>query len=336
MVVVLLFLALSVIAGTFVKTFNFEFKGLTGYLMGDGAVDPYSLVTVGTTLPSASGSPHDFGVRWIQAAYFAFGLGMPLAFCAALLALWVTPLTLKFQKGFVVLTEVLNAWNALDVFVVSIIAALLEIQQFAAFLVGDNCDTINEILEEYMDDELDGDDKCFDVVATLKPQSWMLYLAASCLVIVGLPMMGLCHNVVAERMDEYESRKEDADMGSCHERSTSMSASRVPRLFSSAEERAALEAEESGYNALSGGESPAYSEGRDRILTVDLEPTDPALEEDRGALSSSALDLSGRNRASEDLASEDDGEDKTPWTKCVMSTFIHSCHRVGLVSFGDE
>ena len=47
----------------------------------------------------------------------------------------------------------------------------MEIQQFAAFLVGDNCDTINEILEEYMDDELDGDDKCFDVVATLKPVS---------------------------------------------------------------------------------------------------------------------------------------------------------------------
>ena len=37
--------------------------------------------------------------------------------------------------------------------------------------MGDNCDTINEILEEYMDDELDGDDKCFDVVATLKPVS---------------------------------------------------------------------------------------------------------------------------------------------------------------------
>ena len=44
-----------------------------------------------------------------------------------------------------VLTEVCNAWSALDVFCVSIAAALLEIQQFAAFIVGDACDGINEV-----------------------------------------------------------------------------------------------------------------------------------------------------------------------------------------------
>ena len=135
-VVILLATIVVVVAGTFRDTFNFEFKGLTGLLLGSDAIAPYSLVTVGTTLPAASGAPHSFGVRWIQASYFAFGLGMPLAFCAALIVAWVIPLTMKFQKGLIVLTEVLNAWNALDVFVVSIVAALLEIQQFAKFLVS--------------------------------------------------------------------------------------------------------------------------------------------------------------------------------------------------------
>jgi hypothetical protein len=55
----------------------------------------------------------------------------------------------------------------LDVFVVSIVASLLEIQQFAEFIVGDSCDEINKFLKEYMDDQLEGDDKCFDVIATL-------------------------------------------------------------------------------------------------------------------------------------------------------------------------
>ena len=37
--------------------------------------------------------------------------------------------------------------------------------------VGDSCDQINKALKEYLDDELDGDDKCFDVIATLKTVS---------------------------------------------------------------------------------------------------------------------------------------------------------------------
>lgn len=67
-----------------------------------------------------------------------------------------------------VVTEVFNAWNALDVFVVSVIAALLEIQQFAAFIVGDSCDAINDVLVKEYDTELNHDDTCFDVVASLE------------------------------------------------------------------------------------------------------------------------------------------------------------------------
>ena len=126
------------------------------------------MISVGTVLPDASQTPQDFGVRWIQTSYFAFALVMPLLFLLALMILWVTPLTVKFQKTAVVVTEVLNAWNALDVFVVSVIAALLEIQQFAGFIVGDSCDVINDILKEDFDTEMHGDDKCFDVIATLK------------------------------------------------------------------------------------------------------------------------------------------------------------------------
>ena len=156
-----------VLTGAILNTIQFEFRGLTGYFMSD-PTDSYSLISVGSNLPAASGIPHNFGVRFIQLAYFLFGLAMPIAFLVALLFLWCTPLSLTFQKGMIVVAEMLNAWNALDVFVLSVIAAMLEIRQFAKFLVGDDCDTINKILKEYMDEELHGDDKCFDVVATMK------------------------------------------------------------------------------------------------------------------------------------------------------------------------
>ena len=216
--VVILTLALSILAvvvGSFKDSFQFEFRGLTGYLMDpDDRIVPYGLVSIGEVLPSASGSPKDFGIRWIQASYFAFGLGMPLAFLTALLVLWVTPLTLRVQKFCVVITEVLNAWNALDVFVISIVAALLEIQQFASFIVGDSCDLINEILKETMDSELNGDDKCFDVVATLKQSAMYLYLSSFLLVVVGLIVLRTFHRAVSERVDAFQ-RQQLADEFSC-------------------------------------------------------------------------------------------------------------------------
>ena len=206
---------LAMVVGTFMNTFQFEFKGLTGYLMDpDDRVMPYGLVSIGDILPEASGSPKDFGIRWIQASYFAFGLGMPLAFMTALLLLWITPLTLRVQKFCVVMTEVLNAWNALDVFVVSIVAALMEIQQFASFIVGDSCDIINEVLKETMDTELEGDDKCFDVVATLKNTAVYLYLSAFLLVGLGLVVLRMYHSAVSERLTSFQ-HKQLADEFSC-------------------------------------------------------------------------------------------------------------------------
>lgn len=41
-----------------------------------------------------------------------------------------------------------NAWSTLDVYCAAIAASLLEIQQFAAFIVGDSCDGINKLLEK--------------------------------------------------------------------------------------------------------------------------------------------------------------------------------------------
>ena len=63
----------------------------------------------------------------------------------------------------------LNHRSAIDVFCVSIGAAILEIQQFAAFIVGDSCDGINKVLAKYLDQQLEGDDKCFDLTAELVP-----------------------------------------------------------------------------------------------------------------------------------------------------------------------
>lgn len=164
-----------VILGSWLRTFIFHFKGLTGFLLGSDADIDYSLITTGTEMAGATGHPDAFNTRWIQAAYFAFGIAMPLGFLALLLFMWIVPTTLNHCRQLVILAEVANAWNAIDVFVISVAASLLQLHQFALFIIGDSCDEINVILEENFDDQLEGDAVCFDVTSTLKTVRYYVY-----------------------------------------------------------------------------------------------------------------------------------------------------------------
>lgn len=163
----LLLSAIFICMGTWFLTMGFQFKGLVGLMLGEDAENDYSFIDVGVAIPKHSGIPNDFAIRWMQASYFVFGMAMPLSLLIVLGVLWMIPLSLDRQRQLFVLSEVLNAWSTLDVFCIAIAASLLEIRQFAAFIVGDACDGINVILGKYMDEKLDGDDKCFDVVAVL-------------------------------------------------------------------------------------------------------------------------------------------------------------------------
>jgi hypothetical protein len=117
------------VLGTTLLTFHFKFLGLTGKLLKDKAEVFYSFSSVGEAVPFAAGKPKDVAVRWMEASYFAFGLGMPFGMLCTLACLWFLPLSLRHQRLLLVIAEVFNAWSALDVFVGSLVGALLEIQQ---------------------------------------------------------------------------------------------------------------------------------------------------------------------------------------------------------------
>lgn len=200
MVTLLLFVTMCLISvGVSVTTFNFEFKGAAAYLMellNEPTVKSHSVIELGATLPESSMHPNSFGVRWIQFTYFLFVLIVPILHLCVLLFLWLFPLTPKAQRRVFTLTEVLNAWSSVEVFVVSIIAALLEIRQFTHLMVGDKCDMINGILEKYFSDVLDGDPQCFDVIATLDDGCWILFGACIIYLCVAGVVMKTCHSML--------------------------------------------------------------------------------------------------------------------------------------------
>ena len=200
----ILFLTLGfVILGVCLISFSFEFLGLAGYALSLLGIDNsrnYSVLDLGKQMPDASEKPNSFSIRYTQIIYFLTILIFPICHLLTVIILWLVPLSRKIQKFIYTICEILNAWSCIDVFVVSIIAAIVEISQFTAFIVGDKCDFINPFLEKFFDETLDGHDTCFEVNANLQSGCWILFAAAIMYFIGSMVVMKVCRNALYERL----------------------------------------------------------------------------------------------------------------------------------------
>ncbi|EAX89982.1 hypothetical protein TVAG_124530 [Trichomonas vaginalis G3] len=164
-------------------SFSFNFVGLAGYalnLLDTPHEKHYSVIDLALKLPDAAQYPNSFTIRFTQALYIVIAIIMPIMHVVTLFIMWVIPMTYRAQKRIYVAAEVMYAWACLDVFIISILAAVLEISQFARFMVGDKCDQIDPIIKMFFANEplINGHETCFDVVTTLNEGSWYLFSAA--------------------------------------------------------------------------------------------------------------------------------------------------------------
>lgn len=82
-------------------------------------------------------------------------------------------------------------------FCLSIIVSVLEIRQFALFMVGDKCDLFNKILEQLpMSKDFEGSATCFDVVSELKTGLYILTAASIIALITGQITLVRCSNAL--------------------------------------------------------------------------------------------------------------------------------------------
>ena len=216
---ILLLLTLGlVLVGSNITSFSFYFHGLAGYALDLFQIAPhrdYSVLELGFNVPDAAEDPNDGVIRFTQIIYFLTVFFMPVAMLLNVLFLWFIPLPRCAQKFFYSITEILNAWSCLDVFVVAIMAAITEISQFTEFIVGDKCDAINPFISKYFYNRLDGHNTCFEVQAYLKEGSWLLFIAAIIFFISSNIVMKVCRNALNERLPdnvkEYLRRQTEGD-----------------------------------------------------------------------------------------------------------------------------
>ena len=119
--------------------------------------------------------------------------------------------------------EVLDAWSALEVFMLSLLAAILEINQFAQFIVGDKCYYIQKILNDYLSDLVPGGDtSCFGVGVTLKAGCYTLIAAALVGLFTGQLFTRLIEQALEDIAEEEGLNVENTHAKACGEKSATM------------------------------------------------------------------------------------------------------------------
>jgi len=172
--VVILFSSIVLLAvGITQESFTFEFGGLAGLALGEDRLSSYSLLSLGASIPNSVEKPPGVTVYILQAAFYFYAVVTPFAALFFLFLVLVWPLTLRRQCQLLTLAEIANAWSAIEVFALSIIAALLEISTFASFIIGSRCDMINDILKDYDTGSID---TCYTVKSTVTWRATFLVL----------------------------------------------------------------------------------------------------------------------------------------------------------------
>ena len=195
------------------KSFTFEFGGIAGLLLTDEQrKTSYSVLTLGSAIRHSAENPQDVGIFFLQISYYFYAVVMPVCCLMLLIILLIYPLPLKKQRQLLIYAEIANAWSGTEVFLLSIVAALLQISTFASFMIGDKCDLINELATEFVNNATsttDGGDAdagpgptvCFTVDASVESNCWYLIVGVILNWLVVSVGLKFCHEAIVERLD---------------------------------------------------------------------------------------------------------------------------------------
>ena len=219
--------AVFLAVGVNIPSIKFDFLGIAGYALGSSEkTRSYSLVKLAEALPHASidkyagGSAtttsnetitiffQHVGPRFIQSTLYVFAVVAPLAQLLILCFLWIWPLTPRMQRRVQTMAEIFSAWSSLDVVLCAVVAAMLQIKQFANFVVGGGCLKFNTMLASIGGtgqtsesssnaDRQQIDDDCFDLDTYFEPGCWLLVSSAIMANFVGIWVMKRCDQSVA-------------------------------------------------------------------------------------------------------------------------------------------
>jgi len=192
------------------ESYTFEIGGLAGMMLGeDGRRTTYSVLSLGSALSSSVKDPQSPSIVFLQGTFFFFTVVTPILCLVLMIVLMTMPLTLAWQRYVLVATEIANSWSAVEVFLLSILAALFQISTFASFMIGDKCDEINILAKKILGEE-NTDTICFTVDTSVESNCWYLLVGAFANFLLVSFCLNFAETAVEEKLDDSCSGQESS------------------------------------------------------------------------------------------------------------------------------
>ncbi|KAH9252083.1 hypothetical protein BASA81_010065 [Batrachochytrium salamandrivorans] len=181
---------------TRVELMSFQLAGLAGKIAG-GEPREFTLLTAPQTMQASSQSY--YGTLVLSVMHVALALVLPCCLLIASIVLWFVPIELRLQRRLLSYFPLWYSWCTLDMFVVTSIAAYLEMHLIAQFTFDKNFPTLCNGVERMA--KL----PCADLNQTL---NWpgMLFCMAVCFVLLLLTVLVA---VVGRGLLETEAAEDD-------------------------------------------------------------------------------------------------------------------------------
>jgi hypothetical protein len=182
------------LVGCIVPSYSFDYLGLIGVAVESGndfqeARVYLSVISTAQLLMDQArflGTAKDFvGLLSIAIVLVMTALIVPIAQVATLVVEWLVPVRRVVSSRLRVAVEIFQAWQYVEVFLLSVIVAVWQIGDVSTFLVNDYCGNLAGFFATLVSNGVldPSDGQCFRSQASIEPASYVL-IAASIVLIV--------------------------------------------------------------------------------------------------------------------------------------------------------
>jgi len=217
----LIFVAFTV-WGCVSTSFSLEVLGIVGLLVESGqdfndAVFEYSVFDIVNLLSSQSKllgkAGETVGLGVLSSVLVLSVIIVPIIQMALLLRRWFMPLSRKSQTQSFVILEILDAWQYIEVYILSVVVAAWQLGGVSEFLINDLCDSLEDTFASlaYYGIISDEDAQCFRVNARVEGSLWVLLTAA---IILGIINHFISRAASQQERDENIKSNDEQDLKS--------------------------------------------------------------------------------------------------------------------------
>jgi hypothetical protein len=183
------------LVGCILPSYSFDYLGLVGLAVESGmdfqeARIYLSVISTAQLLMDQArflGTTKDFiGLLSIAMVLVLTSLVVPVAQVATLVVEWLVPVRRVVSSRLRVAIEIFQAWQYVEVFLLSVIVAVWQIGDVSTFLVNDYCGGLSGLFIFLVSNGIldPSDGQCFRSQASIEPASYILIAASIVLIVV--------------------------------------------------------------------------------------------------------------------------------------------------------